>query len=221
MRKCLKAQSGNALFLIIIAVMLFGALGFAVSGMMRGTGGKGASEEQAKIYAAEIVQYAQTVKDTIRNLQISNDCADDEISFENAQVSGYEHPMPVREECKLFDASGGGILFQTLNEVNTATGLYFTGASGVRNVGTNEHDLLMVVFGMSDEVCKMLNKQAKIANSNTIQDDNVGYSYFTGAYAGSPILIGDTATDLEGKSAGCYYHIAANRNEFFYVLIAR
>jgi len=216
-----KTQSGNVLFMILIAVALFGALGFAVTGMMRGSGGQGVSQEQAKIYAAEIIQYAQSVKDTIRNLQISNDCADEDISFENTEVTGYEQTPSARGECKLFDNSGGGIRFTQLNRNDSTKGLYFTGASRVLRIGSTERDLVLIAHGMDDEICKSLNKNVKINNSDTIPNDNVGYFLFTGEFSGSSRIIGDTAADLEGKAAGCYFHAAENRNEFFYVLIAR
>lgn len=215
------AQSGNVLFMILIAVVLFGALGYAVTGMMRGSGGKGVSQEQAKIYAAEIIQYAQSVKDTIRTLQISNDCADEDISFENSDVTGYEHTPPAKDACKVFDNRGGGMNFTQLNRNNSEIGLYFTGASRVLGLGSAERDLVLISYGIDDETCKNLNKSVKINNSDTIPNDNVGYFLFTGAYSGSSRIIGDTATNLEGKTAGCYFHVVQDRNEFFYVLIAR
>jgi len=110
--KMINPQSGNVLFYILIAVVLFGALGFAVSGMMRGGSGGGIGKEKASLYAAEILTYAKQIDDTVKNMQILNDCADEEISFENSTVSGYEHSPVARDECKAFHPDGGGMTYR-------------------------------------------------------------------------------------------------------------
>ena len=54
-QKC--REEGNVLFLILIAVVLFAALSYAVTSSTR-SGGGSVSKDKAKSYAAAIVQHA-------------------------------------------------------------------------------------------------------------------------------------------------------------------
>ena len=144
-----KSEHGNVLFFILIAVVLFGALSLTVGKMLTGGSPQMVSAEKSKVLADEIVGYAALVRRTVQDLKITNGCEDDEISFENDVVSGYEHVPPARDECKVFHADGGGIQYfvpqeSWLDGVNTGQPLYgewfFNGKTCIRFLGTGEND---------------------------------------------------------------------------------
>ena len=74
------SEKGSVIFIILIAIILFAALGYAVSNMMRGPSNIG--NETAGIYASEILTYAQSVREAVHMMRISNGCDDSQISFE-------------------------------------------------------------------------------------------------------------------------------------------
>ena len=65
-------NSGNVLFLILIAVALFAALSYAVTNSGRTGGGQALSRDQAKIKASELLQYASYIQQTMTRLSYSN-----------------------------------------------------------------------------------------------------------------------------------------------------
>ena len=56
-----KPESGNVLFIILIAVALFGALNFVVGNMLRGGNPQAISEQKASILADEILAQARDI----------------------------------------------------------------------------------------------------------------------------------------------------------------
>ena len=80
-------QKGNVLFLILIAVVLFAAISYAVTQSSRSGGS--INKETALIQAAEIVQKANQIRVAIQRMKISNGCDETEIDFENPVVSGF------------------------------------------------------------------------------------------------------------------------------------
>ena len=59
-------QRGNILFLILLAVVLFAALSYAVTSQR--DGGKNASGESAKSHASALLQYAALVENTVHRM---------------------------------------------------------------------------------------------------------------------------------------------------------
>lgn len=189
---------GNILFIILLAVVLFAALAYAVTSSMRG-GGLDATQEQSQSYAAEILQYGVSLQNTINRLMLVNDCKDTQISFENPTVSTYTFSTPAK--CKLFDPAGGANTFKAiperyLDKSNAANFDYGNIAvynqQAIANAGLKSSnssgdgkDLVMFVPYLTDGVCTAVNK---ILNVNRIPVDlqNVasanGTQHFKGVY---------------------------------------
>ena len=79
-RPCRKSR-GNILFLILLAVVLFAALSYAVTAAMRGGGTKSAGSESAELAAAEILQWFTAVDNAVMRMNLVGGIAYEDISF--------------------------------------------------------------------------------------------------------------------------------------------
>lgn len=153
-------QNGNILFLILLAVVLFAALSYAVTSSMRG-GGKDMSAEAAQSSAAQILNTVNLIGATVQRLQLVNNCRDTEINFANNFVrpaSYVNNNSPEDKRCNVFDPAGGGAVISKITEsalepCNTSSSnpqmcgggvlvsergyARFTGNYAIRNIGTS------------------------------------------------------------------------------------
>ncbi len=138
-----KNQNGSVLIYIFIVVALFAALSYVVSQMIRGDG-QSISKETSALYASEILQYSATIRNGIQDLRISNNCADDEISFENNIVEGYENTnAPTNYSCHIFHPAGAGISWTRPHEVASNSTDYHFESRRVSGSGKSLDDDLM------------------------------------------------------------------------------
>ncbi len=208
------AESGNVLFIILIAIALFAALSFAVSNIMRSGNAEAISEQRASILADEILAQIRDIRQTVLNLRISNGCEDIDISFENPTVAGYEHTPVADDKCKVFHPSGGGLNYivpvQDWSMPISPTPVfhrehYFTGSVIAQDIGTAERDLVYFLPYISLPICLQLNQKLGIDNpagsppveaANGWTTSNVK---FTGEYSS-----GGTQLQRGGAMAGCF-----------------
>ena len=114
--------AGNVLFMILIAVVLFAALSYAVMQSDRG-GVNNLDGETVKLRASYLLQYATSVENAIMRLRISNRCTATEttgnqISFHIPPFTGltsttYFNPnAPSDFSCHVFHPNGGAISYK-------------------------------------------------------------------------------------------------------------
>jgi hypothetical protein len=190
----LKSEQGSILFIILVAIVLFAALSFTVSNMLRG-GERSPERERAQMSAYDILNQAKTMKDAVQYMRISNDCADTDISFETFSLTGYEHTPSADEKCRLFHPRGGGLSYLKVPEDwldQTETGgvhygqWFFSGENAVLGVGTSIPetgtcttgtsciDLIAFVPYLDRDVCQAINQLLELdgAIDPIFQQDN-------------------------------------------------
>jgi hypothetical protein len=223
-----RRENGNVLFIILIGVMLFAALMYAIT--RSSTGSQTISKEQAEVAADEIIDSFTAVKMAVARLRSLNACADTQISFENAVVSGYANSnAPADKSCHLFDAGGAGLQWiSPPAAANTSASIIYGGSSaivGVVQAGNGPGDnkeLLMFVPVNNVDICKSLNSRLGVTG---IQSDWADFSKFVGTYKTTqdyltPIVSGTLAACFSG--VGGHWPVTSGANYFFYgVLIAR
>lgn len=216
--KILSSEKGSALFFILIAVVLFAALSYAVSNMMRGGmsgGSTSISQEKTNIYAGEVLDYGRTIRQAVQGLRISNGCRDTEISFENNIEAGYTNG--VNTDCQVFHADGANAVWVSPGaDINDGSEWLFNGSNIVDEVGTTSADLILVLPNISELVCTEINDVSSIPSIGT--DTTINFSKFTGSYTAV-----ETINFASGNSFGCLNFDNGGTDErFFYqVLIAR
>lgn len=228
-------QRGNILFLILLAVVLFAALAYAVTSSMRG-GGRDAGSETVQLQSAQITQYATSLEQSLARMRLMNNCRDDQISFENGVVTGYTFTTP--NACKLFHSDGGGMTWQDPPKAAGTEPYLFNGNSRILWMGTDSPntageaaELALYLPIKSRALCEQLN--ASLGNPAARAIDHASGtapSKFTGTYYPGNIIPDDggNMTGYSGKAAACvdvrmdrYPGTSGYEYLYYHVLLAR
>lgn len=235
-RRSYVEEGGNILFLILLAVVLFAALSYAVTSSLRG-GGSDASKESAQVQAATIIQYAAQLEQSIQRLRLIKNCADTQISFQydqngdgviNASDTNYKNDLaPSDYRCHLFHPNGAGVAQIVPPAAFANSQLFlFTAGDFVRNIGTscsavNCTELVIQLNEIRDDLCQAINK--KVTGTITIpteEDGSISNNHsvhqFIGSYTRTEEIGG---TGIDGYPMLCI-KVGAN-NVFYSVLLAR
>lgn len=232
-----RPESGNVLWYILIAVVLFGALSFAIAQSMRG-GGSVMEDERVKISATEIVDYGTVLANAAAQLRLRGIRAD-AISLENPTLAGYANANCADDSCKIFALDGGGVTYKApsadwLDSTQSAQSGYgqwvFSGLNEVEQVGTDgataaNKELIAFLPYLSKTLCIALNDKVGMTNpaGDPPQEADAIGSYgtpFTGTYSHGELL----TLPEKGKTAGCFEGGGTPANgtyHYYQVLIAR
>lgn len=207
-----KNERGNALFFILIGVVLFAALSYTVGNMMRGGNAETIADEKAGLYADEILDYGRILRQAVQGVKISGGCLDGEISFETAGLTGYTNGT--NTACQVFNSNGGDINYIKINSAVTSSDWVFTGTNIVDSVGTAAPDLVAILPDIKLSICEAINETSGITALGT--DADIDFTKFTGTYAGTQTL--DFA---DGKMNGCLNYVNSGNNYFFYQVLVK
>lgn len=163
-----KSEKGSAFFYILIAIVLFAALTYAVSNSNR-TNINIVTEEQAKIAAQEAIEQAETVKNAVQKLLLRK-IDETSISFENSAVTGYTLSSCTNDFCKVFNNNGGAINWiQVPQNSNDGTDWIYTGTLPILGNGSDaRYDITMILPKVSDNICRQIN--VFLGYSNNLSD---------------------------------------------------
>lgn len=225
------AESGNVLFYILIAITLIASLSYAVSSSNRGI--HDISDDRAKLYAGEIIDYANIISNAVAQLRLRG-CSDTEISFENNMFTDYTNTnAPSDDSCDIFDLNGGALQIaaptpEAMNQAASPDNEWHIYADNeVNHIGTTSSaassaDLILVTDELKASICQQINALSGVTNANTAPptDTDIGETQFTGSYSYTA-TIGDESSALSGQSTGCFQNTTDNKYVFYKVLIAR
>jgi hypothetical protein len=216
MRPNNRGESGNIFLTIIIGIVLFAALMFAMSRGMNESP-MTISKRQAKVTAADISSYAQQLSRSVSRVMRTGECSESDISFRNIFVSGYEHTPEVSDDCKLFHLDGCKISYK--DPPDGVDEVIFTGSNYVEEIGSDCEDIactdLLVIFKVDQNVCEAVNNSLGISSSPIpTEPDTLSTTKFDGDFT-----YADKITATPGESSAC---ILYNSAYYFYsVLYAR
>lgn len=233
------AQAGNALFLILVVVVLFAALSYAVTSASR-SGGGNADKEENQILAAEIVNYTSSIRVAVMRMIVGGECNDTDISFympAYPETNGFEHTPAQPDICRVFNPAGGAIpyrqdLFRKLSSFEPF--IHVSPNHEVKYVGSDKGDLILYAFVDDEGLCKAINEKLSIENpgGSPPVDNFIDMDFFTGTYLtdasdSADDVIGDSSVELEGEHNACFYASAGSdisytpRYVFYHVLAGR
>ncbi len=192
------SQSGNALWFVLLAIVLMGALTLTLS-----RGGSKSDQtgefEQQRIKGTQILRTAASIEQAIRKLQLTGGCSENDVSFFVAgDADAYEH-TPEVPECQVFSQSGAGLNWPG------ASWRFVTGA--VQDIGTGGTELLALYTNATSDMCQSINRELGLSHPLTDSFTQAGYDgVFTGAFT-TDMALGDGGGggDLPaGKRSGCF-----------------
>lgn len=218
-------ESGNALFLILIAVGLFAALSYAIT--QSGRSGAGIDKETIAIELAKVAQYGASIQSAVQRLKLINGCSDTEISFENNVTSYYTNPG-APDSCKVFGPEGGSVTHPSgpSNAIWVATSAgfhrenygYLAGIS-IPDIGTAENELLMTFRLKSEDICREVNRIYNGSATTPLSTDYCG-APFIGDYAAPGSCPTTNWVNVAGWHTGCVEHNTSPGEYFYYQVLS-
>lgn len=154
-------QNGNVFIYILIAVVLFGALAFAIS--------KSASQEdpesdlsngQIKISTNEIISFSSAVSSSLTQMQQSGAMID-QIDFILPSDANFNDDPTIY---KIFHPDGGGVNYRALPKkaaaddgAGLAAGYYVGRFNNIEWTPSTGNDVIFTAYEISEDVCGAIN----------------------------------------------------------------
>ena len=162
MRKTrVKAQSGNALIYILIAIALFAALSFSLSRQTGGSNTKEVEYANTSLYALDIMDYSVQTKSILDQMIFSGTDIGD-LDFTKPGDVGYNVAPHIH---KVYHPEGGGLIHAVLdakaiNEVSTPpdAGWYLGRINNVEWTTTAATDVIITAHQINRGICEEINK---------------------------------------------------------------
>lgn len=238
------SESGNVLFLILIAVALFAALSYAVTQSSR-TGGGATDGESNLVNSAQITQYPASVRTAIVRMLIGGVDAT-QLEFDPPA----DFASLTQDNFGVFHPSGGGATSVTAPATVMADGAQgewlFNSRYQITNIGTtaannSANDIIAFLPGVNTSICERINQELGItggtdtdtngvptsatvvANVPTVAMNQDGGTTGIGAYAATHVIAGAFTgqpfgcADFDDATAGT----AADTLIYYHVLVER
>lgn len=214
-KKNRRRESGNAFFLILVGVVLFGALMYSFSKGAR-QGDSNMTARKMTVMAADMIGYGQRLERGTARVSLRG-CPAAHISFENTGAPSFpaNTDAPSDFTCHVFRPMGGGISPLTVDSFGLSNlTIHISGGADFAGVGTTGgsaagHQDLAVWFGnIPVELCREINKRLDLDSIPAIASvnrSNFGPGTSAAKWGSSQI----THADLNGRSAACVHQSGA------------
>lgn len=160
----MRHERGNILFLILLAVVLFAALSYAVTQSTQG-GGKNASNEKDDARAAELLNYFSSLDVGVQRMLLTGGVKDYQLSFyyqtpHKYVYGGTDNQNCTSTACHVFDPAGGGVIGKDLDnytrgQLTEPERIFYTSVPGA---GTSLPDIVIGVSGVTPGICRAINR---------------------------------------------------------------
>lgn len=241
-------ESGNVLFLILIAVALFAALSYAVTQSTRSGAGDTASETNL-ISSAQLTQYPAGIRTSVVRMLI-NGIAVDDLLFNSPSDFGAGGTNIIPEGSPLeqravFHPQGGNATYQlapadvvTQAPTGGSIGQWFYNAQlQIQNIGITSttdasgNDVVAFLPYISTGICRRMNEEVGLPSTIPVETDvafaDIDYSIENVSSPSTQfpttdgaILNGSASNELRGQPFGCFT-TTDTVNVYYHVLVER
>ena len=204
--------------IVFIAIGLFGALCFI---MARDNGGNmtAMSSEQARLNAAEIIQYGNSLRQIVDRMMLLGGVSDTDspagagILFDAPGAGS----TPLTRE--LFESTGGNAAYMAPppGACNSTCAYVFSGQYTVTGVGSDANpELTMLLVDVPQQVCQMVNTVLGLGSAIPTGTALTTVAPFNGTNYGAA-----TAITLAGGQRALCYQEATGAGRYIYVNVIR
>jgi hypothetical protein len=148
-----RPQSGNALFIILIAIALLAALTYSVT--RSGRTGVNISPEKASIAASEMLSQANAVEAGVNMLMSQG------IALGSLDFGAWGAPCTSGADC-VYAPDGAGVPYGIvpLDARNAGNDAYYAASSGesITDIGTAANEVILVTW-LNQSVCEAINRK--------------------------------------------------------------
>lgn len=243
-------ESGNVLFLILIAVALFAALSYAVTQSTRGSGS--ADGETNLISSAQLTQYPAGVRTAVVRMLIGGTAVDellfnDPSFFDKAGFTGPSATAIANRRRAVFHPEGGAATFQlapadsvTAAAAGEPLGTWFyNNVAQIQNIGLTGatggagNDVVAYLPHINSGICRRVNEEMGLGNTIpteaditvaaiAVTMDDVALPRPTADFSvtDGPVING-AGNEFIGQPFGCFLSGAPAANVYYHVLIER
>ncbi len=217
-------EQGNVFMFILLGVALFGALAFFISRGLRSENTTAMSERQAELLAVDVLDYGQKLARGVNRLR-QKGVSENDIDFDNPDVTGYDHTPAQPATHNVFTPSGGGVPWKMpAPKTNDGSAWAFTGASCIADMGTGatgcgsdgdpNEELIAYLPNISAAVCRSIDQKLGIGAIPSDSGGGASPVKFQGVYTdGTEIITGASRDAACFERGGSYF--------YYVVLIAR
>ena len=164
-------QSGNVLFMILIAIVLIGALTAAVQFTNRSEG-TSIDREDVIIKASEVQRYASELERAV-NYIMENGLSESALRFAHPDAPTEYGDLTADTDTRdqVFAQDGGGALYRAPPEgINDGSNWEFYGGTHIPSMGTGRAELVAVLPNVTQEFCDRIN----VLNNQTLNPEDNG-----------------------------------------------
>lgn len=219
-------QQGNALWVILFALAMFGLLTAMISRTSSSVNNTG-DYEQNQIRMSQIMRYATSIEQAVTRLQSINGCSESEISFDNDDVTGYENSnAPTDNSCHVFEKEGGGLAWRT-SDLETLTWIISKSARIDEALSDTNDDIIVILRDIDENLCGHINTKLHGWSDIPDWDDGASGDLWTqanGSYGtgGALLMLPSAGPALDDDiTSACFNNVQASEYDFYYVILKR
>jgi hypothetical protein len=217
------SECGNALFLVLIGVVLMAALAYAVTQGGRGKVEGMATQEQARLTASEVIQYGNGLRPIIDRMMLLGGVTDTTVNFAASGANASYGTAGTNPTKEVFNLSGGGVPYtKPPTAACLSTCAYeFSGQYTVSGLGSASPELAMLVIDIPKAVCDKINTVLNFSWASAPTGGALTLARFDGTnYGTSGVTLTGGSNELVGQRAFCYRE-SGGAQRYIYVHVIR
>lgn len=219
-------QSGNVLFIILLAIVLIGAL----TAVLQGSGTQNATidKETLSLHFSTVQNYASELERGVTYI-MQNGTSESDIRFAHPSAdSDYgDLSADADKSDQMFHAQGGGAQYREPPKgINDGSQWEFFGHSALPNVGSDKADLIAALPNVTPAFCDVVN--SRIGYSAQPEDSSACLMGADGdrfddvtQFSSSPNTTIESTFSIKPATQGCVQCTSNDTRHFYYVIMTR